>query len=70
MVLYVVLFLPLEFNGIYTKQQLNVLFNELFANFSFCLSTSLTEQLSQCVSTAIAIDSQRERLSTVTLGQA
>ena len=34
------------------------------------LPTSLTEQLSQCVNTAIAIDSQWEMLSTVTLGQA
>ena len=47
-----------------------MLFNEYFVNFSNWLSTFLTIHLSQCVNTAIAIDSQWERLSAVTLGQA
>ena len=62
--------LLLEYNSIFTNPQLTVLFNELFANFSNWWYTSLTIYLSQCVNTAIAIDSQWERLSAVTLGQA
>ena len=61
-------FLLLKCNGIYTKQQSIVLFNELFAKFSF--EVAHLKQLSQCVNTAIAIDSQWEMLSTVPLGQA
>ena len=62
--------LLLEYNSIFTNPQPTVLINELFANFSNYQPTSLTIHLSQCVNTAIAIDSQWERLSAVTLGQA
>ena len=47
-----------------------MLFNEYFANFSNWQFTTLTIHLSQCVNTAIAIASQWERLSAVTLGHA
>ena len=47
-----------------------MLFNEYFANFYNWQCTFLTIHLSQCVNTAIAIDSQWERLPAVTLGHA